>query len=176
MDVEYLERFHQLFHRVDAGHSGALEQGVDQVVGAGQRGGVGEHHLLRGLRAADLDGDDRLAHLPGDRHGGLERQWVRHAFDVEPDGRHPFLAGEGADGVVEVELELVAEGQHIGDRQSPPLHGEVERDVGRHRDEGDAGVDPAAALLVGPEHRAVDVVQHAVAVRADERHLAARLP
>ena len=72
---------------------------------------------------------------------------------------------------MEIELQLVPQGHHVGDGKAAPLHGEVETHVRRHGDDGHAFVDPSAALLVGPEHRPVEIVEEPVAIRPDQGHV-----
>jgi hypothetical protein len=74
----------------------------------------------------------------------------RHRFHIEPERRDPILSGEGVDCIMQIELQLVPKGYHVGDRKAAPLHGEVETHVRRHGDNGHAFLDPSAALLVGP--------------------------
>ena len=72
-------------------------------------------------------------------------------------------------------LRLVAGCHQIGDRQAALLHGEVARDIGGLRDDRHAalaGRQPAAAMLVGPQKRAVGIVDQPIAIRPDDRHLA----
>ena len=146
---------------------------VDQLVRAGQRGRVRHDDLLRHLGAPGLDGDDGLAQLARHVDRTLERGRVGQRLQVQADGRDPLLTGEELDGVVQVELEAVAERDHVGDGQAAALHREVEADVGRGGDDGDASLDAPAALLVGPEHGPADVVEQAVAVGPDQDHVAA---
>ncbi len=148
---------------------------VHEHVRAGQRRGVRHDHLLGDLGAAGLDGDDGLAQLARHVHRLLEGRRVGQRLQVQADGRDPLLPGEQLDGLVQVELETVAERDHVGDRQATTLHGEVEADVGRGGDDGHASLHALAALLVRPEHGPAHVVQQAVAVRPDEDHVAARL-
>ena len=72
-------------------------------------------------------------------------------------------------------LRLVAGRADIGDRQAAPLHGHVDGHVRALRDDRHAALDAHAAMLVRPEQRAVEIVDEAVAVRPEDRHVAGRL-
>ena len=78
---------------------------------------------------------------------------VGHRFHIEPKRRDSILPSKGVDRIVEIELQLVPQRDHVSDGKATPLHGEVETHVRRHGDDGHAFVDPFAALLIGPEHR-----------------------
>ncbi len=173
--MQHGERLQERVHRIHARHARALEQRAHELVGAGERRGVGEHHPLRDARASGLHRDHRLARFTREPDGRRERRRIRHALDVQPD-RGDFLAPrERAERVVEVELQPVAQRDDIGDRQSALLHREVEREIRRHGDERHARRHAPAALLIRPEHGPVDIVDEPVGVRPDQRHVTSRL-
>ena len=76
-----------------------------------------------------LDGDDRLAEFSRQKNCVFEFPRIRHRLNIKAQGRDLLLTGEYPNGVVKIELELVAQGQHVGDRKSSPLHCEIETDV-----------------------------------------------
>ncbi len=170
-NVQHLQRFHERFQRIDSSHAEALEQSTHQNVGTGERRRMRYDHFLGDLGATDLHGNDGLAQLSGDVDRLLEGLGVGHRFHKEPQRRDPILSGEGVDRIMEIELQPVPQGYHVGDGQAAPLHGEVETHVRRHGDDGHAFVDPSAALLVGPEHRPVEIVEEPVAIRSDQGHV-----
>ena len=94
-------------------------------------------------------------------------------LDVQSDRRHAIIVEKSLDIAGDVAFRIVARGDDIGDRQSPRLHREVESDVARLQHKGDAAFDASAAVLVGPQRHAVEIVDDAIAIGADERHVAA---
>ena len=73
-------------------------------------------------------------------------------------------------GLAQTHIGLIAEGHHPGDVQAPALHGEVHRDVAALAQQGHTALVASQAVNVGPEGRASDRRQRAVAVGADQRH------
>ena len=110
-NVQHLQRFHERFQRIDASHAEALEQSTHQNVGTGQRRRMRYHHFLSDLGATGLDGNDGLGQLSGDVDCLLEGLRIRHRFQIEAERRDPILSREGLDGIMEIELQLVAQGQ-----------------------------------------------------------------
>ncbi len=173
--VQHLERFHERFQRADSCHAEAIEEVADEGIGAGQRCRVGDDDLLGNIRPAGLDGDNGLPQIAGDVDRLLEGLWVGHRFEIEPQRRDPFLTRKHEHRVLELELELVPQGHHVGDRQSSSLHRKVEGDVGGCRNDGHTLLHPPSTLLIRPQHRAVEIVEEPIAVRSHEGHIARRL-
>ena len=173
--MQDLQRLDQPLQGIHASDSAALEQCIHQLIRAGQRCRMGNHDLPGSLGSTRLDRHHGLAHLSGNSHRSFERSGVGDRLQVETDGRDPFLLGEGADGIVQVELELVTQRDYVGNRQTPPLHRQIEGHIGGHGDQRYALFDAPATLLIGPQHGSIDIVEHAVAVGTDQRHVAARL-
>ena len=117
-------------------------------------------------------GDAPLARLPG--RGGEGRR-VLQGLDDEPDGGDPAVVEEGLERVRGSDAGAVPEGHHRRDRHRPEVHREGDREVAALRHDGDPPVAAQAPVLVGPERRAVEVVDEAVAVGAEDGHLARRL-
>src|SRR5207244_12897930 len=67
------------------------------------------------------------------------------------------------------EARLIADGEHAADRQRAIAEEEVERERPALADEGDAALDASADQLIGPERRAVEEVDEAVAVGTEKR-------
>ena len=109
------------------------------------------------------------------RRQPLEAGDAVEALDVQAERRDALVLDQAQRHFRQAGLRLVAGRHQEGDRQAALLHGEVAGDVGRLRDDADAartGRQPHAAMLVGPQQRAVGIVDQAVAVRADDRHVA----
>ena len=66
---------------------------------------------------------------------------------------------------------LVAHGNQVGQGQRAPLHGQVQADVAALRNQRHAALYALATVLVWPQGHAVQIVQHAVAVGAQQGHI-----
>ena len=108
------------------------------------------------------------------RAAGVELGDVVEALDVQADRGDARIVDQGGE-QSDRPAGLVAERHQKADRQAAPLHGQVAGDVGGLGDDGDAALAAPAAMLVGPQQRAVEIVDQAVAVRADDRHVAGGL-
>ena len=93
------------------------------------------------------------------------------AFDMQADGgdARVFERGDGQFG--QARLRLVSRRHDIGKRQAAHLHGDIAGNVGGLGENGDAAFDTLHAMLVGPEQGAVERVDEAVAIGADDRHV-----
>ena len=172
---EELERLQEPVERAHPGHAEAPEQGVVELGVAGQRSGVAERHARADLGIAALDRHDGHAVLERQRRRPGKGRNVGQALHVQADGADPWVLGERGDVVGEAERGLVADGNHVGDRQGAVLHGQVDAHVAALGHDGDAALDRLAAVRVRPQRRAVQVVERAEAVGPDQRHLAGRL-
>ena len=164
----------QLVDALDAQHAGAAQGGVEHVVGAGQRAGVGERRL-RGLRvAARLQHQHRLVARGRARRGQeLARRArraaaAREALQVQQDRARVGVGAEPVEQIGHVDVGRVADRGEAGEADARPArpveHRGADRarlgqerelagpgvDVREARVEPDAGHDEAQA--VGPEH------------------------
>ena len=94
---------------------------------------------------------------------------------MQAEGGDAVVFQQGGADLGQAKLGLVAGGGDIGQRQAARLHGDVDRHVGALGEHGHATFDSGAAMLVGPEQGTVEVVDEAVAVGPDDRHLAGRV-
>ena len=106
------------------------------------------------------------------RGRGIERGDVVDRLDVQADRGDARVVDQGGDAVRQADLGLIAERHQMADRQAAPLHGEVEADIAGLGQDGDAALAAPAAMLVEPEQGAVEIVDDAVAVGAEDRHVA----
>ena len=176
--MQQLQRFEEGRDGVDARNAEPLEEGVRRGIRAGERGGMRDRRGARLFGAADLHRDDRLLQLARPRRQPLEAGDAVEAFDVQAERRDAVVLDQPERHFRQAGLRLVAGRHQEGDRQAALLHGEVAGDVGRLRDDADAARvrrEPHAAMLVGPQQRAVGIVDQAVAVRPDDRHVAGSL-
>ena len=178
MHVEQLQRFQKLRNPGRAGEAEPAEECVGPGVGAGNRRGMAEVRRPPALRAAGLH--DYHRHLPCARlsRQGFEPPHRIEPFDVQPERAHPVVVEQGARDAREPELRLIAGGRDVGDGQPAPLHGHADREVRRLAHDGDAALvrfEPPPAVLIRPQRNAVEEIEEAVAVRAENRHLAGRL-
>ncbi len=121
----------------------------------------------RRFRAARLDQRDRLAR--GARPGGRARKGRRilDAFDVEAERADPGIVHQPVDHILDGEPCLIADGDDIADRERALVEEQIERDGAALADERDAARQPLTHDLVGPQRRAVEEVDEAVAIGAE---------
>ena len=129
-------------------------------------------------RAARLHDHHRHVSLPRAPRQRFEARDGMETGDVQADGAHPRIVEQRQRQAGHIELCLVAGRDHVRDRQCALLHGHADGDVrglGDDRDTPFGRVEPPAAVLVGPQRRSVEVVDKAVAIRADDRHARRRI-
>ena len=68
-----------------------------------------DNHLLADLGVTGLDGNNGFAQVSGEVDGLLEGLWIWHGFNEEPKGGDAILLSEGADGIMEIKFELIAQ-------------------------------------------------------------------
>ena len=130
----------------------------------GQRGGSG------GFGVSDFQDGDGFVFFMRGLGEVCEGGGVVDAFNVEADcGDARVVQHCGAD-VGHSGLRLVADACDICERQRAALHCDVVCDVGRLRDDCEAGVGLFSAVLVGPQRDAVQVVEESVAVGSEDGH------
>ena len=130
------------------------------------------------LGAADLHRHDRFPQLARPRRQPLEAGDAVEALYVQTKRRNAFILDQAERHLRQTGLRLIAGRHQECDRQAALLHGEVAGDVRRLRDDTDAARirrEAHPAMLIGPQQRAVGIVDEAVAIGADDRHLASRL-
>ena len=171
MDVQKLQGLQHPGGLAHTRHAAARKQRVVQGVGSGQRAGVAHGGLRAQRRRAGLQCDQRHALRQGLQGHGAERGHVIQAFNVQADGADARVCEQRLHDSLHAVTGLVAHGDQVGQRQPAPLHGQVQADVAALRHDGHAALHPLPAVLVRPQRHAVQVVQHAVAVGPDQRHV-----
>ncbi|MNZ62888.1 hypothetical protein D3C78_810220 [compost metagenome] len=170
-----LEGFDKAHRAADADHPQALEQAVVQRIGAGQRAGVAQRQFRTDLRHPGFQGDDRDALLQRlVRRAGKTRH-ILQAFQVQADGSDPRLIEQRVHQFGNADLRLVAHRSHVGHRQRAVAHGQVVGKIaalGQHRH---ALLYCLAAMGHRPQRSAVQVIEQAITVRAEQRHVAGGL-
>ena len=92
-----------------------------------------------------------------------------------PNARDALIVAEHLDQVFDGETRLVADGEQVADRQRAVVEHQRQRDRAALADQGHAARGCAADHLVGPQRDAIEEIDDAVAVRAEERQRPARL-
>ncbi len=167
-----LEGFDEADRAADTDHPEAVEQRVVQRVGTGQRAGMAERKLSADLRYAGLQGDHRDAFLQRLEGGAGEAGDVLQAFQVQANGGDARLVEQHVHQLGHAQLRLVAHRGHVGNRQRAVAHGQVVGEVaalGQHRH---ALLHQVPAVGHRPQRGAVQVVEQAVAVGAEQGHVA----
>ena len=86
-----------------------------------------------------------------------------------------LTSGRSASVSMKSSMRLLIMARHMAERQAALRHGQI---GGRHAALGDdGGTAPVKPATMGewPERHAVDIIDQAIAVRADDRHVASRL-
>ena len=176
--MQQLQRFEEGRDRIDARDAEPPQEGVRRRIRARQRGRMGDGSDARLLGTPDLHRHDRLSERARPRRQPLEAGGGIEALDVETERRDALVLDQPQRHLGKPGLGLVAGRHQEGDRQAARLHGQVAGDVGRLGDDRHtplALAQPPPAMLVGPQQRAVGIVDQPVAVRPDHRHVARRL-
>ncbi len=128
-----------------------------------------------GLGETGLEDHQRFAELAGAQRRPGEPGRVGEGFQVEADGGDPVVVDHRLDHILDPHPGLVPEGDDHRQREAPPLHGHVDRQVPRLGDDRHTPIHPPAPLDVRPQHRPGQGVDVPVAVGPDQRHVARRL-
>ena len=168
--VQQLQRLEQDRQRGDPRDADPAQQRVHGGVGPGERGGVAERQRRTVLRAPGLDRDHGLPRRQRLAGGGVELRDVVDRLDVQADRGDARIVDQGGEAVRQPDAGLVAQRHQMPDRQPAPLHGQVEADIAGLGQDRDAALAAPAAMLVEPEQGAVEIVDRAVAVGAEDRH------
>ncbi|MNP07103.1 hypothetical protein D3C76_991150 [compost metagenome] len=164
--------FDKTHRTADANHPEAVEQCVVQRIGTRQRTGVTQRQFGANLRHAGFQRDDRDALLQRLVRGAGESRDVLQAFQMQADGGDARLVEQHVHQFGHPQLRLVADRGHVGHRQRAVAHGQVVGEVaalGQHRH---ALLHRFAAMGHRPQRAAVQVVEQAVAVGAEQGHVA----
>ena len=100
---------------------------------------------------------------------------VPDALNMDADGADLGKVGKRVDEILDAQHRLIANREHIAERQAALRHRQI---GGQHAALGDdGGTAPVKPATMGewPERHAVDIIDQAIAVRADDRHVASRL-
>ncbi len=123
-----------------------------------------------GVRSSRVQRHDRDAQSGGPDQGRAEAPRVTHALEEHADGTHPVVVEQRFEAVLDPDVGLIADRDHVTEPQAALLEREVQPDVAALGDDRHAAIDSPATVLVGPECDAVERVHVAVAVRPEEGH------
>lgn len=158
-----LDRIEQFAGRPHAEHAGTADGRVVDVVGAGERAGVGGGRLGRLRGAARLDGQHRLVAGGGPR-GRHELAAIRHRLQVQQDGVRARVAGQVVDHIAGIYIGAVAERDEMGEadlpRARPVQHGGGQGARLRHEGQcaGQRGGVREAGVQADARHHQPDAV------------------
>ena len=169
--MEDLQRLDQFRRGGDFRHTTGPQKGRGRRPAASQRRGMRGRRRAGKLRLAGFDADDPLACRPGRLGQCRKARCIVDAFDIHAQRGDPFIRQKRTRQFRQAHLRGIAQTGDIGHRQPPRLHGQVDHDVRRLRQERHPPLHPPAAVLVGPKERPVEVVDHAIAIRPEDRHL-----
>ena len=105
---EHLQVVRQRLDAIRAHHAVRGKDGVVDLVGAGQRPGMGGNRTPADVGCAHFDQDDGLARLKRAARNAPELRAIAHAFDVSGDHRHAGIVDEVIAEIAEFEVGLVA--------------------------------------------------------------------
>ena len=129
-------------------------------------------------RRSGLQRDDGHASLQRLQRGALEAGDVFQPLDMQADGADLRLFGKDIYEILQRQHRLVPGRDHVGKGYRALAHGQVGGQHPALGDDGRAVASAAAAIGAamgeGPERHPVDIVQHAVAVRPNDRKIARR--
>ena len=175
--MEQLERFEETRGIVRARHAIAREQRIAQRIGTRERAGVRKRQRRTLGRSARLERDQRHPGRAGGEASLREPSDRSQPFQMQPYRTDPLVPNERLDQVRRGGIGAIAHRDDVTDRQPARLHREIERQVAALAYDRNAptaidrpGSYRQAAMLVGPQRHSVEQVEHAVAIRPDERH------
>jgi hypothetical protein len=94
---------------------------------------------------------------------------ILDALQVQAERRHPLIGAHELEQVLGRETRLIAHGERAANGQRAVVVQQVERQRAALADQGDAAFAPLAHHLIGPQCRAIEEVDEAVAIGAEER-------
>ena len=168
--AEHLERLQQLVEVAHLDRAVMAQQRREGARRADHRARVGERRARRGLRAPDLEADDRLARLGRERERRGEGVRAPDRLDEQADRRVPSSLGQERDEVGEIARELAPGRDDRAEADARPAGQERLGDRARVRDAGDV---PGHERL-GPGDRAEP--ERDAAGRRDAHAVRARRP
>ena len=126
------------------------------------------------LRCPGLQGDDRNVPLECDNRRVGKGCNVGDAFDVERDRRYARIFGKDRHVIGQAQAGLVAHADHMREGHRTQVHRHIEAYIPALRDNGSTALDPGQAVARRPERHAIQCIQDAIAVRANERDIPRR--
>ena len=136
---------------------------------------MADRQLAAKRRSAGLETNKRDVVCQSPQGRCLKPLGVADAFDMDADGADLRQIGKGVDEILDAEHRLIANREHIAERQAALRHRQI---GGEHAALGDdRGTAPlkTAAMGKGPERHTVYIIDQPIAVRANDRHVASRL-
>ncbi len=129
----------------------------------------------RALKArTGLNSHDRKAAAMSALHHRLKHRHVGEAFDIKAYRTDALVIDQSIEGAGKIRLSLIPKRNQIGNRQTPRLHGEIDTDITALGQYGDATLYPFTTVLIRPQQSAIQIVDDAVAIGAEYRHVASR--
>ena len=133
-----------------------------------------DRRRLRLFRLADLYRNNALLLRLGHTRKLFQGGDVSDTFDVQAQRCDARVFQKGPSQISDPKLRLIARGCDIRQRQTTFLHGQINRQVRALRDEGNAAIDRNPSVLIRPKHRAIQIVDKAITIRPNDRHLSRR--
>ena len=124
---------------------------------------MAERQFSADLRNARLQGNDRRTLLQCLVGGACKARHVLQAFQVQPDGRYPWVVEQHIHQLGHTQLRLVADRGHVGHRQRAVAHGQVVGKVAALGKDRHALLHLLAAMGHRPKGCTVQVVEQAIA-------------
>ena len=170
--MQDLQNLHHFFRRGGFNHTAPRQKGRGCGTVSCQCCSVRAGGIARCFGLSCLDGNDALAGGGGiGGHRGKITS-INNPLDIQAGSGHARVGQQAARHIGKACLCLVADTGHIGDGKTARLHRYIDGNVRGLADDGDTAINSAPAMLVRPEHRPVQIVQHAIAVWPKKRHVA----
>ena len=172
---EKFQRLQHLCRFIHPDHAKPVKQRVIHLVCPGQRAGVADRQFAAKRRATGFQNDKRHIVRQRLQRCCLKPLAISDALNMDADGADLGKVGKRVDEILDVQHRLIANREHIAERQATLRHRQI---GGQHAALGDdSGTAPVKPATMGewPERHAVDIIDQAIAVRADYRHVASRL-
>ncbi len=99
---------------------------------------------------------------------------IAEAFDVQPNCSDAGIIQHVHGDISLGGLGLVSTSHHLPYGQPAHLHGQVDQNVGRLRQDRDTTIHGLQSMLVRPDARLIQCIEEAIAVRSQNGHLARR--
>src|ERR1022692_2713262 len=126
------------------------------------------HGARRRLCASRFDDGDGLARRTSERSGPREPRSILDALDVEPKSADSLIVCQELDQVLHGKRRLIAHGKDVPDRHGSLVEHQSQCDGATLTNQCDATGDRHTDDLIGPQRDAIEEIDEAVAVWAEE--------